>query len=236
MKDMDKKKAKELRKDLRNLQMSIYLLDEYLESNWQLKDKALKSSWRGIFKALEKLGYTGEKAYDLTSHIRRYQKHEVQLRDGRLPTRMNKEYYYFYKSCDVRLMREILIDKSDSDPMNLNDWRTFDLITEINDDVEDVFEDQKTINGNMFLIQILEDGLESTVQQFLSFVDELIEKDHLANQELQNKLTKKILKWTRLEADLTKKLILKNQKKIIRKGLKNSIPIDKYLGISKKVS
>ncbi len=209
------KKAKALNEKLIDLQKAIYKLDLYLEANWKLEKKELSKHWKKIFKVLKEIGFNAEESYDLTSHIRRYQKHETRLREGLIPTQINEEYYYYYKSCDVRLMREIIYSMKPKNTfeLELSDWRYFDLITEINDDVEDVFEDQESINGNMFLIQILEDGLENTKSFFTEFIDRVLAKQMKAYNE-PTRAQSQLCEWTIKEAELTKDLLQQNCKKI----------------------
>lgn len=160
------------------LQERIYDLDLYLETNWVLKQKVLTRYWSKIYESLGRIGLTHKEAYAVTADIRKYQKHEMQLRDGLLPIDMNMEYYYHYKSCDVRLMRELISRNTpkDSRGIPVTAWRYFDLITEVNDDVEDVFEDQTTINGNYFLIHMIKNDVEQTRTSFLDFLDLILDK------------------------------------------------------------
>ena len=182
---MDHKLESKFLKKLFKLQTAIYYLDQYLENNWELKNKTLKSHWKMIIKQLVSLGYSNEQACLKTNHIRRYQKQEVQLRSNLYPTRLNQEFYYHYKTCDVRLIREIIHDKY----KQLNNflphsaWRYFDIVSEVNDDIEDVFEDQHSINGNFFLISLIEQGLDKTRSDFISFLDLMAQKQ----TEINNK-------------------------------------------------
>lgn len=229
---LPKKKAKKLYKKLVRLQYEIYSLDTYLENNWVLKKKKLKKYWNGIYFVLDDLGYSKRESHEMLSHIRRYQKHESQLREGIMPTILNEEYYYHFKSCDVRLMREIIYKSCPkiSENLTFEDWRYFDLVTEINDDVEDVFEDQGTINGNMFLIAIIESGISNTEKRFINFINNLEEKAFkMLNETTTNEDNKKkIYKWTLKEVKTTKKLIKHNLARIASKGLEDNIPLVKF--------
>ena len=71
-------------------------------------------------------------------------------------------------------MRQIIIDSCPGSFHNnhLTDWRYFDLITELNDDIEDVFEDITTINANAFLISINENSVEKTRKDFSIFLND----------------------------------------------------------------
>jgi hypothetical protein len=226
-----KKERKPLKKKLISLQKDIYKLDSYLESNWDLKEKKLDKHWNRIYKTLAKLGFNENESDDLCKHIRKYQLHETQLRAHKMPTRLSEEYYYYYKSCDVRLIR-VIIDaytKDDKISLELSDWRYFDLITEINDDVEDIFEDQKTINGNLFNIMIYERGLEATVKVFYEKLTEFYNaasKKFLMTND-QDKLS--LMKWTAINYYETAELLKKNERLIRKKPFLNNKGLYQYI-------
>lgn len=160
---------------LKLLQLKIYELDHYLETHWHIDQKELETYWVAIREVLSDCMSKNVDSEDYLSHIKMYQKHELELRKNKLPIRLKMRYFYFYKSCDVKLMRRLIYDHY---PM-LNrkipqtQWRNFDFVTEINDDVEDVYEDQTTINANAFLISILVDGSVKTRNKFVDFLNEV---------------------------------------------------------------
>jgi len=193
------------------LQIAIYNLDLYLEANWKIKKTELDKYWKEIFKTLQDLGISKKRGEDYLKHIQRYQKHELQLRRQKLPTEYSLEYYYFYKSCDVKLMRRIIYDyipvlKQD---YSLSDWRIFDLITEIDDDVEDVYEDLDNINGNYFMIMLSEQDKSKVSKLFSNFLDDLGKRTRKKFSS-KDKATKEIRNWTLKELKLSKEL-LKNR-------------------------
>jgi hypothetical protein len=163
---------KKFHEQLVELQARIYDLDAYLESVWILQEKQLDGYWKKIYLTLEKLGITPDKHRDYTSQIHQYQKHEADLRDNLLPTRLSMEYFYFYKSCDVKLQRRLLLEHFPvlKQLFTLADWRFFDLVTEVNDDATDLEEDLSTINGNRLLISFYTKGLTETKQNFEDFL------------------------------------------------------------------
>lgn len=163
---------------LTDLQIAIYDLDHYLETHWVLDDTELSHWWAAIFSALQRCGVSEEYHQSYVAHIQRYQRHEVQLRRGVFPTKYSMEYFYYYKSCDVKLLRRIIYDRYPqlAKLYSMADWRLFDLITEIDDDVEDVMEDQLTINGNRFLIEIWESGFLSAQSNFSRFLEEIADR------------------------------------------------------------
>ena len=220
-----------LNKHLPKIQRSIYDLDAYLESSWKIKEKKLSKFWQEINKTILKVGFDEETVYNMTSHIRKYQLHELQLRENKLPTRLKLDYYYYYKSCDVRLMREIIYAHNPDldDKIKLSEWRYYDLVTEINDDVEDVFEDQHTINGNCFLISIKENGLEETLKTFDSYLNELVDKsvNRFGKSKRLDKL--RIHYYTIKRIEETRSLMHKNAKKVEKKGISKNMILFKYL-------
>ncbi len=197
---------------LKELQIAIYFLDHHLETNWTIDpEKDLKKYWKEIYRSLTNCGVDQKVHDDYCKLIYRYQKHELYLRQNKLPTSLNIEHYYYFKSCDVKLLRRIISDKF---PMIKRlhppaDWRYFDLITEVNDDVEDVFEDGFTINGNYFLIDHLKNGIDKAQENMNGFIEQIARK----NSE-RLKLKKGSYKWcgemTQTECIKTQKLLKKN--------------------------
>ncbi len=209
-----------LYENLVELQFLIYELDNYLESSWKITKKGLKPYWKAIAVSLTKLGVPKSKHDDYLSQIRKYQKHELELREGKLPTRYKLSYYYFYKSCDVKLLRRIIYDYIPQlkKEYSLSAWRNFDLITEINDDVEDLQEDVKTINGNCFFIHLLQHEKEETYQHFNSYL--LTVADDIESVKDANK---NLHKWgSKVNRD-TQRLLKKQIKSYEFKKCKRSI-------------
>lgn len=216
------KGKKALYKKLIALQISIYELDEHLESNWDIKKTDLSTYWNNIHNAMMDCGVPKKKLAEYSKHILKYQTHELNLRKGKLPTQGSVEYFYYYKSCDVRLMRQIIYDLSETleSKYTLPDWRFFDLITEVNDDVEDVFEDLKTINGNYALIARWQYGKKESIRMLSEFMDSIETK----NQERYSKRKsdseyKLIYKMTQKQIKKTRKLLDKNMKKLKKKQI-----------------
>ena len=220
--DGNVKGKKSLYKKLIALQIAIYHLDGYLESNWKIKKTELNKHWKEIHKAMLECGIPKNKLAAYSKHILKYQSHELGLRDGKLPTRGSIEYFYYYKSCDVRLMRQIIYDLSENldSRYTLPDWRYFDLITELNDDLEDVFEDLETINGNYALIARWELGKKESLKRISEFID-LIEsknKDRFKSRKSESKY-KFIYKMTKEQIKATRKLMVKNMDKLKKKKI-----------------
>lgn len=165
---------------LARLQASIYHLDAHLESNWETRHEALAYHWAQIVSRLSDMGVDRARAGEYLNHIRKYEKHELELRQGKSPLRFDMEYFYFYKSCDVKLLRRLIYEHFQLTPAagRLADWRYYDLVTEVNDDVEDLFEDLTFINGNRFLISLIIKGKQDTRNTFVTFLSEVDAKSH----------------------------------------------------------
>jgi hypothetical protein len=164
---------KEFYQNLIDLQTAIYHLDAHLEAHWDTDNTKLAWHWDNIKSKLNVFNIDNELSIAYLNHIKKYEKHELELRAGKTPLRLDMEYFYFYKSCDVKLLRRLIYESLRLSPQcgKLSDWRYYDLVTEVNDDVEDLFEDLDFINGNRFLISLLFDGKKETAKVFLAFLN-----------------------------------------------------------------
>ena len=206
------KEASEFSKQLKMLQIAIYYLDHHLESNWNIKKGDLKKYWNDIFEAMTSLGIFKKDAPVLCKQIAKYQSHELNMRNGKWPTDYKFQFLYYYKSCDVKLIRKLIYNRQPAlnKKIKETDWRFYDYVTEINDDVEDVFEDIHTINGNRFLISILQQGTAKTQKEFLSEL-RLIKKQmnvHFGGKK-RTPETKELIKWTNTRLEESIQLIKK---------------------------
>jgi len=158
-----------------DLQYHIYKLDHELETNWKVDMKIINNRWTEIYKSLDRLGISRKQHDRYCRHIYKYQKHELDIRNQKLPTRLSMEYFYFYKSCDVKLLRKLIYRHNPTLAKEIkeSEWRLFDLVTEVNDDVTDLQEDIHTINGNRFLISLKQFGPDRTKSIFADFLQEL---------------------------------------------------------------
>lgn len=226
MKDGKIKGKKALTKRLIKLQIAIYKLDEYLETNWEIKKTELNKFWSEIHKAMIDCGIPKDQLSEYSKHIMKYQTHELNLRSGKMPTSGSIEYYYYYKSCDVRLMRQIIYDLSVDleSKYTLPDWRYFDLVTEVNDDVEDMFEDLETINGNYALIARWEHGKKKSIKLIDEFLDIISQKNYERYKKRKSDSDyKEIYKMTTKQIEVTRKLLKKNNSKLKKKQINKAI-------------
>ena len=217
-------KGHELIKKLMRLQEAIYHLDHHLETHWEVKKKDLKPYWNEIYAALTALGIKKSHHDDYCKLIYKYQKHELYLREHKLPIRFDIEFYYYFKSCDVKLLRRIIYDNYPSLKSKFShaDWRYFDLITEVNDDVEDVFEDRTTINGNYFLIGHFTNGSTWAKREMSGFIKTIAAED---KQRLKKE--GKDYKWvsalTQQEVKNTRQLLKDNLEKLSSKKYSKTV-------------
>jgi len=196
---------------LKNLQASIYFLDTYLEENWELDEKIITEKWSLIYDCLSKFGIKSEKFQSYVSHIKKYESHEKAIRSGILPNAYTLKYFYFYKSCDVKLMRRLILERFPvlKSLFNLSDWKLFDLVTEVNDDATDIFEDLSTINGNRILLTSLVENKNKAEALFIAFLDDLSELNK--NWKYSDKpWTKKIKIITEKNIETTKRVLSEN--------------------------
>lgn len=200
-----------IHQDLKSLQYAIYMLDKHLEEHWQLDEATMEQRWEDIYEGFANFGISRDLAPEYCKHIQRYERHERQLRSYILPSKYKMQYFYFYKSCDVKLMRRLIFEQLPQlkSLFQLSEWRWFDLITEINDDVEDVFEDLEYINGNSFLINLILHGKSQTKLVFEDFITE-IEQANEATNNHQRRWSNRIYEMTKENIALTRALLIKN--------------------------
>jgi hypothetical protein len=163
---------------LTDIQYQIYLLDAYLEGNWNLEKSSLNAFWDSIYASLAKLNYSPGETDKMVSEIREYERIEKNCRKGKWPTKVSFKSFYTTKSCDVRLVRHLIYDAHPelNKIWKEKSWANYDLITEINDDIGDVIEDLHTYNGNRFLISVLRKGIRKTEMQYKAYLGKVTAK------------------------------------------------------------
>lgn len=176
------------------LQTKIYVLDKYIEKNWVIDEPHLADLAQAIKEELHKLGYNELDINKLLGSFAIYLKRELAIREGGYPSEVPIEDFYLHKSCDVKLHRKVIADRSATYIFNDEDWTTFDLITEVNDDIEDLVEDTLSINGNRLLFSLNLKPKNELFNEYQRFIEHLkhlcakIENPHigsLARQELR---------------------------------------------------
>jgi len=166
---------------LYKLQASIYELDNYLETVWELEEAKIESYWSDMKKELLYLVPDQSKHDQYLYQISVYLKREVGLRQKSFPLSTTLDYFYYYKSCDVRLMRRLIYDHSLTNRSKLQPrlWLLYDLATEINDDVDDLLEDLEAYNCNRLLLDLYVNGAAYAASTFKSFLLDLKRRNDL---------------------------------------------------------
>lgn len=159
-------------RQLMDLQARIYDLDDYLESTWNLMPSKLTEFWAEIehAPAFKNLPETDIKR--LLADIRQYQSQEMLVRTGGDITLVAISDFYHFKTCDVRLMRDLIYLQDPHLQREFPEefWMYFDLITEVEDDLNDQAEDQHTHNVNRYLAAkhtYLPEALQTEYQDYV---------------------------------------------------------------------
>ncbi len=196
---------------LTKLQRSIYDLDTYGEQTWNLDKTHLSILWNDINASLSAFGFDKNIMRQLLSDIHSFQEIEEQLRLGNLPTKNPIEMFYHFKTCDVRMSRQILVahSKKINSPPILYLWNLFDLASEVLDDLLDIDEDITTFNGNRYLLSSISQSTDSTNKEYLSFLKELGKQATLAGNArmatiILSKIDESILLLKKVDRQLIK--------------------------------
>jgi hypothetical protein len=103
--------------------------------------------------------------------------------------------------------------------ISLGDWGYYDIITEVNDDIEDLAEDCKIYNGNRFLISILQNGKQKTLKAYLGFIKDINKK---ATLRFAKDRKNPVKNWLKVQSKETKKLLFSQLNKNSMRSLKQS--------------
>jgi len=193
-----------------DVQYQIYMLDAYLESQWDIQKTQLKVYWEAISLSLQHMGFKKKQIANFIREIKDYEKIERDCRKDSWPTKVSFRKFYATKSCDVRLIRHLIYLAHPDLKLKWKEdsWIYYDIITEMNDDISDIVEDLKTYNGNRFLISILRKGGDKTHDQYAAYLSKISDK---ANRYFKNKRgegqNKQLAGWTVSRSKETLKLL-----------------------------
>ena len=192
-----------------HLQEMIYHLDQYLETHWDIKPKEAKAKWQQIHDALDGFSIKKKDLRAFTSEIRRYEKYELDLRKKKVPVNRGIGSVYASKSCDVKLIRTLIYRHAPDlkKKIRAKDWKYYDLITEVNDDIHDVFEDCENWNGNRFLISLVVKGKRRTRKLYRNFLDDTGKAARTHFKKRKDPYAAELYKWTRERLLETEKLL-----------------------------
>jgi hypothetical protein len=188
-----------------DLQKEIFHYDSELERSWTLDHQRLEVLWASMESSLQRIISVGGDVEEYLSQIRTYALNEMSMRTGFHLNNLPIRYFYYYKSCDVRLIRRLIFERCEENVLkhNLSDWLIFDWVTEVNDDICDVFEDLDTNNGNRFLHSCMNVGLDRTFNEYIDFLHYLRGKATDSDNLPVNGKQQLILNWTLEEMDRT---------------------------------
>jgi len=146
----------------------------------------------------------------MITEIEDYEEIEKNCRKQKWPTKESMKKFYITKSCDVRLIRQIIYKAHPQlqDLWKEEAWKYYDIITEINDDIADVHEDVHSYNGNRFLISLLRKGLDKTHKEYLGYLADITAKaaEYFDDHPNRGK-NKQLASWTGARSRETAKLL-----------------------------
>lgn len=184
--------ASPTRQAIINFQKLVFAVDHYFEHNEQLNPAFLNSFWNKFGKFLDDLEMSKELQATLLQDIKDYADIEASIRIGKRLAEYEIRFFYFKKSCDVRMQRHVIryLNKqpaSSSEPEIIRD-----ILEEIEDDVDDIAEDKLTpFGGNRFL-EILSSKNVEKLKEYATFIDSLPN----APQDLVQRIREKISKFS----------------------------------------
>lgn len=134
-----------------NFQKLVFILDHYFEHNEQLNPIILNSFWQQFGKFLDDF-MPKELQVSILQDIKDYADIEASTRTGKKLADYEIKFFYFKKSCDVRMQRHIIRYLNQQPATSSNTEITKDILEEIEDDVDDIQEDKSTpFTGNRLL-------------------------------------------------------------------------------------
>ena len=160
----DKWKRHVVLRRLMDLQRTIYMLDRYGETSWQIDACVLSALWVEILGEVHTLNLPAGAVSPQVGDLLRYQDIELGLRRDFVPTDMDAVRFYGLKTSDVRLMRATLYALScrEFSPEFQTYLDVLDIIEEVCDDMRDVDEDVCDFNCNRFILsRVLHGDMET---------------------------------------------------------------------------
>ena len=184
--------ASPTREAIINFQKLVFVVDHYFEHNEQLNPAFLNSFWNQFEKFLDDLQMPKELQATILQDIEDYADIEASIRTGKKLAEYEIKFFYFKKSCDVRMQRHIIRYLNNEDASSSESEIARDILEEIEDDVDDIEEDKLTpFGGNRFL-----EILNSINVEKLSEYDTFINSLPNAPQDLVQRIREKISKFS----------------------------------------
>lgn len=156
-----------------NFQKVVFIVDHYFEYNEQLDPTLLNSFWKQFEKFLDSLGMPKELQVTILQDIKDYADIEASTRAGKKLADYEIKFFYFKKSCDVRMQRHILRYLNQQSATSSSPEITRDTLEEIEDDVDDIQEDRSTPFSGNRLLEILNSGDITKLQEYNTFINSL---------------------------------------------------------------
>ncbi len=169
----------EKKKIIIELQTLVFVLDHYFEQNKDINSYLLNSAWKEFNKSLNALGMPLAVQENVLTDIKDYARIEIKMRKGKKLAEYPIGFFYYKKSCDVRMQRHIIRylnnEPVKSDLTEINR----DIAEEIEDDSDDLLEDVETpFNGNR-LLEIKQTGDITKEKEYPLFIKSLeLPKDY----------------------------------------------------------
>ena len=183
--------ASPTREAIINFQKLAFVVDHYFEHNEQLNPAFLNSFLSQFQKFLDDLQMPRELHATILQDIKDYADIEASIRIGKKLAEYEIKFFYFKKSCDVRMQRHIIRFLNKHETSSSEPEIVRDILEEIEDDVDDIEEDKLTpFGGNRFL-EILSSKDVEKLNEYNNFINSLSN----APQDLVQRIGEKISKF-----------------------------------------
>ncbi len=171
-----------------SFQKLVFTIDYYFEHNEKINPQSIESFWAQSEKLLNDLGMPKDVQATITQDIRDYSEIEASVRKDKKLVDYKIDFFYFKKSCDVRMQRHLIRFLNHLPAVSSADEVAKDIAEEIEDDVDDIEEDKLTpLNGNRFSETLNSKDL-SKLQEYASFISSL----QNISESLRKKITDKV--------------------------------------------
>ena len=178
------------RETIIRFQKLVFVLDHYFEHNEQLAPAILDSVWTRFEKFLDDLEMPKDLQATLLQDIKDYADIEAGIRIGKKLAECEIRFFYFKKSCDVRMQRHIIRYLNTQPALSSEPEIIRDILEEIEDDVDDIAEDKLTpFGGNRFL-EILDSKDVEKLDEYTTFVNSLPNAPQDLVQRILDKMSK----------------------------------------------
>lgn len=162
-------------RNLFRIQLIVFMVDIYYESHWDFEASQISPLWDKISDLMIKLGLSGPETNLFLEEIRAYEKIEQDMRKGKTVDSFKIEEFYYFKSCDVRLQRNLARFVQNGAVCNSTaEEIDFDILGEILDDLDDLVEDEAegVYNGNRFLCSLRKEGSKA-IEEYRAYLSSL---------------------------------------------------------------